>query len=60
MQKAGMHVTAVVLPVTNKNSSKEVIKFVGYTREDGLYEKLLQQHRELTARTFDEWPEEEL
>lgn len=59
MQKAGMNVTAVVLPVTNKNSSKETIKFVGYNKEDGLYERLLEQHRAITAKSFGEWQDEE-
>jgi len=55
MQKAGMNVTAVVLPVTNKNASREVIKFVGYSREDGLYDRLLEEHRAITAKSIDEW-----
>lgn len=55
MQKAGMNVTAVVLPVTNKNASKDVIKFVGYVREDGLYDRLLAAHRAITAKSIDEW-----
>ena len=59
MQKAGMNITAVVLPVTNNNASKEVIKFIGYTKEEGLYERLLQRHREITTKSFDEWQNEE-
>lgn len=55
MQKAGMSVTAVVLPVTNKNASKDVIKFVGYIKEDGLYERLLEKHRAITAKSIGEW-----
>jgi len=55
MQKAGMNVTAVVLPVTNKNASKDVIKFVGYLKESGLYERLLEKHRSITAKSIDEW-----
>jgi len=55
MQKAGMNVTAVVLPVTNKNASRDVIKFVGYSREDGLYKRLTEEHRAITAKSIDEW-----
>ena len=36
MQKAGMNVSGVTPPVTNKTSSKDLIKITGYTKEDGL------------------------
>lgn len=55
MQKAGMNVSCTTPPVTNKNSSKETIKIVGYTKEDGLYERLLTELREITRKTFEEW-----
>jgi hypothetical protein len=55
MQKAGMNVSCMVPPVTNKTSSKELVKIIGYTKEEGLYERLLQQHREITRRSIDEW-----
>jgi hypothetical protein len=47
MQKAGMNVTGIILPVGGKNSSKDLIKLTGYTREDGLYEKLLKNYRDI-------------
>ena len=55
MQKAGMNVSCVTPPVTNKASSKEIIKITGYAKEEGLYEKLLKQYREITRRSFDEY-----
>ena len=55
MQKAGMNVSCLTPPVTNKNSSKEVIKVTGYTKEDGLHERLLNEYKEITRRDFDQW-----
>jgi hypothetical protein len=55
MQRDGMRVTAVILPVSNKNSSKESIKFVGYTVEEGLYDRLMKQHNEIIMRNAGEW-----
>ncbi|MBY0436033.1 MAG: hypothetical protein K2U26_18230 [Cyclobacteriaceae bacterium] len=47
MQKAGMNVSCMTPPVTNKTSSKETIKITGYTREEGLYDRLVKQYSEL-------------
>lgn len=55
MQKAGMNVSCITPPVTNKSSSKELIKIIGYTKEDGLHERLLNQYREITMRHTDHW-----
>lgn len=44
MQKSGMNVSSLSLPVNNKTSSKGIIKIVGYTREDGLHERLRAQY----------------
>ena len=55
MQKAGMAVSAVILPVSNKNSSKESIKISGYTREDGLYERLLKNYRKISMGGAEDW-----
>lgn len=46
MQKLGMTVTAVVLPVTNRHASKESIQFTGYRRDDGLYQRLVQEYQQ--------------
>jgi hypothetical protein len=55
MQRDGMNVSSVILPVGSKYSSKEFIKFTGYTREDGLYDRLLKQHQEITRKQADLW-----
>jgi hypothetical protein len=55
MQKAGMNVTCVLLPVSNKHSSKETIKFIGYTYEAGLYQQLLKRHYDITIKQSGFW-----
>ncbi len=55
MQKDGMNVTSVILPVTNKNSTKQGITFTNYTLEEGLYERLLKEHNEIIMSTAGEW-----
>lgn len=45
MQKAGMNVSGLTPPVTNKTSSKSTIKIIGYTYEEGLFDRLLQEFR---------------
>ena len=44
MQRSGMNISYVILPVTNKTSSKDLIKITAYTKEEGLYERLQQEH----------------
>ena len=55
MQKAGMNINGVILPVSNKNANKESIKLVGYSREHGLYERLLKQHQEIILKDSGFW-----
>jgi hypothetical protein len=55
MQRAGMNVSFVTPPVTNKSSSKEMIAVSNYTKEEGLHERLLAEFREITMRSMDEW-----
>ena len=55
MQKAGMNVSCVTPPVTNKTSSKDLIKIIGYTKEEGLLERLMNQYKEITMRPEDQW-----
>lgn len=57
MQKAGMNINAVILPVSNKNANKESINLVGYSREYGLYERLLKQHQEIILKDSGFWDE---
>ena len=57
MQRDGMDISCVILPVSNKNSSKETIKFIGYTLETGLYEKLLKEHQAIIMKQAGMWEE---
>jgi hypothetical protein len=57
MQRAGMEVSAVVLPITNRTSSKEVVTFTNYKREDGLWERLQENYRKILRRDIGEWEE---
>ena len=49
MQKVGMNVSCMTPPVTNKTSSKSLIKITGYTKEDGLQERLLKKYAEISG-----------
>lgn len=55
MQKVGMNVSCITPPVTNKISSKDLIKIIGYTKEDGLLERLSTEFREITMSSQDQW-----
>ena len=56
MQKAGMNVSGITPPVTNKTSSKDLIKITGYTKEDGLQQRLSKQFQQITMPPMDdEW-----
>jgi hypothetical protein len=60
MQKAGMSVTGFTPPVGTKHSSKESIKFVGYDREDNLYDKLQKHYRELMMKSAQQLEEDDI
>lgn len=53
MQRAGMNVSGMTPPVTNKTSSKTLVKITGYTVEEGLYDRLLKQLAEITRSNVD-------
>ena len=55
MQRDGMNVSYVLLPVTNKNASKAAVNLTGYAKEDGLYDRLLKQHAEIGRQNIEEW-----
>ena len=55
MQKAGLNVSCITPPITNKFSSKDLIRITGYIKEEGLYERLLQKYREITLGSADQW-----
>lgn len=54
MQKAGMNVSCMTPPITNKTSSKDLIKITGYTKEVGLYERLQREYSQI-LRSEDPW-----
>jgi hypothetical protein len=55
MQKLGMNVSCTTPPVTNKTSSKELIKITGYAKEKGLHKRLSEQYMKITTKSADEW-----
>lgn len=55
MQREGMNVTSVIIPVSNRNASKDHISFTGYHKEEGLYDRLLKQHQQLIQQQYGEW-----
>ena len=55
MQKMGMNVSCVIQPVTNKTSSKGLVKITGYHPEGGLYDRLLKEYRDITMRSAEEF-----
>ena len=54
MQRFGMNVSCATPPVTNKNSSKELVKVTGYALEEGLEQRLLKQFREGMRAEMDD------
>lgn len=55
MQKSGMNVSCITPPVTNKTSSKEYLKIVGYTVEPGLHDRLMKEYRDIMMKSVDDW-----
>jgi hypothetical protein len=53
MQRAGMNVSCVLLPVGTKNSSKSLIKFTGYTNEEGLYDRLTSELQNIRNKNVE-------
>jgi hypothetical protein len=55
MQRVGMNVSYMTPPVTNKNSTKESIKIIGYTKEPGLHDRLMKEYREKVTGSIDQY-----
>jgi hypothetical protein len=55
MQREGMNVSGVTPPVSNKESSKDLVKMTGYTKEEGLYERLKNQFKEIIMKSYDDF-----
>ncbi len=59
MQKAGMAVTAMILPVTNRHASKESITVTGYKRQEGLYDRLVKEYQQKMRGDVASWEDNE-
>lgn len=55
MQRAGMNVSGMVVPVSNTTATKGLIKIIGYTAEPGLYERLSKQFLEISMRGSEDF-----
>lgn len=55
MQRDGLNVSYVLLPVINRQASRESIRVTGYQYEEGLYDRLLKQHQDLLLRQADDF-----
>lgn len=60
MQRDGMNVSCVLLPVTNRAASKAHIKITGYALEEGLYDRLLNQHKQIMRSHYKQHDDFEL
>ncbi|MBL7850976.1 MAG: hypothetical protein JNN04_08755 [Cyclobacteriaceae bacterium] len=58
MQRQGMTVSAVILPVTNRHASKESIEFTGYRRDEGLYARLMKEYQQKMRGDEAFWEED--
>lgn len=53
MQRAGMNVSGMTPPVTNKYSNKNSIVIAGYSPEAGLYQRLQAEYVKRTRSEFE-------
>lgn len=58
MQRVGMNVSCATPPVTNKTSSKDLIKVIGYTKEEGLQKRLSKRYLEITIGSSEDGEED--
>ena len=55
MQRAGMNVSCITPPVSNRESSKDLVKVTGYTKEDGLYSRLQLQYKQIIMKSYEDF-----
>ena len=55
MQRAGMNVSCTTPPVSNRESSKDLVKVTGYVKEDGLYNKLKLQYKQIIMKSYEDF-----
>lgn len=53
MQRAGMNVSCITPQVTNKESSKELVKVMNYVKEQGLYNRLQLQYKDIVMKSYN-------
>ncbi len=53
MQKEGLNITGMTMPVTGRHASKESISLTGYTREVGLHDRLMAEYRKLRSKAWE-------
>lgn len=53
MQRAGMNVSCITPPVTNKESSKDLVKVMTYAKEEGLYARLQSEYKQIVMKSYD-------
>ena len=55
MQRAGMNVSCITPPVSNRESSKDLVKVSGYAKEDGLYNRLQLQYKQIIMKSYEDF-----
>jgi hypothetical protein len=50
-----MNVSCVTPPVTNKESSKDLVKIYGYRKEEGLYNRLQLQYKQIIMSSYEDF-----
>lgn len=58
MQRDGMAVSSIILPVSNKHASRDSIALNDYKKEVGLYDRLLKQHQAIILNQASLWNDE--
>jgi len=54
MQRVGMNVSYTTPPVSNRESSKELVKITGYAKEEGLYNRLQSQYKQIVMKYYED------
>jgi hypothetical protein len=55
MQRAGMNVSCITPPVSNRESSKDLVKVINYAKEDGLYTRLQQEYKDFIMKSYEDY-----
>lgn len=55
MQRVGMNVSCTTPPVSNRESSKDLVKITGYTKEEGLYNRLQLQYKQIIMKSYEDF-----